>query len=157
MSSHTDKPKTRKASERLILALPVAAGVGLLGGHHANSINQEQGDDTGNFLINDYTKGIISTLGGGAAGAAVANSIQGLRAGGRRAAMERRGILDDRGISEQLRLEQLRAAELAGYLGAGVGAAAQIGAAQQQLTPEHIAAQQRAEDLLLMAGVLGGV
>ena len=157
MSSHTDtdKPKMRKATERLVFALPVASGIGLIGGHRANTINQEQGDAEGNLLVNDYTRGILSALGGGAAGVAVANSIQGLRAGGRRAAMERRDILDDIAIREQLELERLRAAEIAGYLGAGVGVGAQIGAARQ-VTPEELEAQQRAEDLALLAGALGG-
>jgi len=155
MSSHTDKPKTRKATERLVYALPAVAGLGLIGGHKANQINQEQGDAEGDLLVNDYTRGILSALGGGAAGVAVANSIQGLRAGGRRAAMERREILNAAAIQERLDFERLRAAELAGYLGAGVGVGAQIGAAQQQLTPEELEAQRRAEDLALLAGALG--
>lgn len=112
MSSHTDKPKMRKATERLVFALPVAAGIGLISGSRANAINQEQGDAQGNPLVNDYTRGVLSALGGGAAGVAVANSIQGLRPGSRKAAMERRGLLSEIAICEQLELDRLQAAVL---------------------------------------------
>ena len=132
MNQVTDKPITRKAGVRLVQALPAVGVLGLIGGFNTNQINQEKGNDTGNLLINDYTKGIVSALGGGAAAAAVANSVQGLRAGSRRAAMKGRAILDDAAIEQQLERERLRAMEIAGYAGAGIGIGAQIGYANQE-------------------------
>ena len=67
----------------------------------------------------------------------MANSIQGFRAGGRRLALEKRGLLNEAAIRQQLQLEHLRAMELAGYIGAGVGIGAQIGAARAG-TPEEL-------------------
>ena len=67
----------------------------------------------------------------------MAYSIQGLRAGGRRLALEKRGLLNEAAIRQQLQLEHLRAMELAGYIGAGVGSGAQIGAARAG-TPEEL-------------------
>ena len=51
--------------------------------------------------------------------------------------MKARAILDDAAINQQLQLERLRAMELAGYIGAGVGIGAQIGAARAG-TPEEL-------------------
>ncbi len=155
MAQRTDKEPIRKATEHLVVALPVGVGLGLLGGHEASQINAEQGDAAGNFLVNDYTKGILATLGGGAGAAGLAVAAQQLRSGKRRSTLEGRGILHEGQINERLMAEKLRATEIAAGIGAGAGA--HDGLNSIALTPEEQAMQQRADDIALLAGALGGV
>ncbi len=157
MARRTDKEPICKSTEHLVDALPVGVGLGLLGGHEAAQINEQQGDAAGNFLVNDYTKGILATLGGGAGAAGLAVAAQQLRSGKRRATLEGRGILHEGQINERLMAEKLRAAEIAAAIGAGAGAGAHVSLNSIVLTPEEQAMQQRADDIALLAGALGGV
>lgn len=53
--------------------------------------------------------------------------------------------------------EKLRAAEIAAVVGAIGGAGAHVGLNSIALIPEEQAMQQRADDIALLAGALGGV